>query len=141
MTITRKPASPIKATRAKKATPETFIEEGAAHPAAPKGRKTAKTATKPPVEATQAAAVPAIETADAAAPVKKAKDKEKIKDKAKDRAKDKGKEKKHKKDKEAVLIRFDDDQLVLMDERAATLGLSRAAWLRMVVAKALMAKK
>lgn len=50
--------------------------------------------------------------------------------------KKKGK-KKHKKSKEAVIIRFDDTQLPQIDARAEALGLSRAAWVRMVVAKAL----
>jgi hypothetical protein len=47
------------------------------------------------------------------------------------------KEKKEKKNKEAVLIRFDDDQLPQIDARAEAIGLSRAAWVRMVVAQAL----
>lgn len=60
--------------------------------------------------------------------------------KKKDRKKDKKKDKKAKKaKKEAVLIRFDDSQLAAVDVQAETLGLSRAAWVRMVVAKALAA--
>lgn len=51
--------------------------------------------------------------------------------------KDKKKEKKVK--KEAVLIRFEDSQLAAIDIQAEALGLSRAAWVRMVVAKALAA--
>lgn len=62
---------------------------------------------------------------------KKEKEKEKEKEKKKDR-----KEKKKKK-KEAVIIRFDDQQLPQVDAQAEALGLSRAAWVRMVVAKAL----
>lgn len=48
--------------------------------------------------------------------------------------------KKPKKNKEAVTIRFDDEQLPQIDSRAAVIGLSRAAWVRMVVAQALAAK-
>lgn len=62
-------------------------------------------------------------------------------DKPKGKKKDKEKDKKHKKakkaKKEAVIIRFDDEQLPLIDARADALGLSRAAWVRMVVARAL----
>jgi hypothetical protein len=57
--------------------------------------------------------------------------------KLKIKKKDKDKKKKDKKKKEAVLIRFDDTQLPLIDVRADTLGLSRAAWVRMVVSQAL----
>lgn len=57
--------------------------------------------------------------------------------KKKDKKKDKKKEKKVK--KEAVLIRFEDSQLAAIDIQAEALGLSRAAWVRMVVAKALAA--
>ncbi len=52
----------------------------------------------------------------------------------KDRKKAKKKEKKN---KEAVIIRFDDEQIPQVDARAEALGLSRAAWVRMVVAQAL----
>ena len=45
--------------------------------------------------------------------------------------------KKDKKNKEAVIIRFDDAQLPLIDARAEAVGLSRGAWVRMVVAQAL----
>ena len=59
----------------------------------------------------------------------------------KPKGKKKDKDKKHKKakkaKKEAVIIRFDDEQLPLIDARADALGLSRAAWVRMVVARAL----
>jgi predicted DNA binding CopG/RHH family protein len=66
--------------------------------------------------------------------IEKIKDKDKKKDKVKVKSKDKGK----KKDKEAVLIRFEDQQLTQVDAHADALGLSRAAWVRMVVAKALL---
>lgn len=39
--------------------------------------------------------------------------------------------------KEAVIMRFDPNQLAVIDQKAAALGLSRAAWVRMVVAQAL----
>lgn len=61
---------------------------------------------------------------DAAPPKKDKKDKKKAK-------------KKDKKNKEAVIIRFDDAQLPQIDASAEALGLSRAAWVRMVVAQAL----
>ena len=127
MTITRRPPRPTatpapapapKTVRRKK-TAEAFIDD-AHHPA-------------PAPEAAPAALPePAVEEVKPAKKGKKAKDKEKSK----------GKEKhKKRKDKEAVLIRFEDEQLTLMDERAAALGLSRAAWLRMLVSKALRGKK
>lgn len=48
------------------------------------------------------------------------------------------KAKKHgKRKKEPVLLRFEDEQLGQIDDRASALGLSRAAWVRMVVAQAL----
>ena len=50
---------------------------------------------------------------------------------------DKDKKKKKDKNKEAVIIRFEDQQLTAIDSSAEALGLSRAAWVRMVVAKAL----
>jgi len=55
----------------------------------------------------------------------------------KDRKDKKKAKKKDKKNKEAVIIRFDDDQIPQVDARAEALGLSRAAWVRMVVAQAL----
>jgi hypothetical protein len=124
MTITRRPPRPAAAKPAKpaavkktaaapKKTAEKFIESAEA---------TAPEAAPPPAEIVEKKG-------------KKHKDKDKGKDKGK------GKEHKKRKDKEAVLIRFEDDQLSMMDARAAALGLSRAAWLRMVVAKALMGKK
>lgn len=39
--------------------------------------------------------------------------------------------------KEPVIIRFDDTTLARLDAEAARLGLSRAAWVRMVVAERL----
>lgn len=54
--------------------------------------------------------------------------------------KEKGKKKEKKKDKkkkEAVLIRFEKDQLRQIDSRADSLGLTRAAWVRMTVAREL----
>lgn len=54
----------------------------------------------------------------------------------KEKKKDK-KGKKKKKNKEAVLLRFEGDQLALIDQHAEALGLSRAAWVRMIVAQAL----
>ncbi len=137
MTITRRPPRPATApkpaaanpARRRSKTPEAFIED-AHHPAIPAA---ATVATPEPAPAAEA-------------PAEEAKHGKKAKEKSKGKEKDKSK--KHKaeksekrKDKEAVLIRFEDEQLTLMDERAADLGLSRAAWLRMVVSKALRGKK
>jgi hypothetical protein len=66
----------------------------------------------------------------------KGKKKDKGADKDKGAVKEKRKDRKSKK-KEAVIIRFDDQQLPLIDARADALGLSRAAWVRMVVSQAL----
>ena len=56
----------------------------------------------------------------------------------KNKKKNKGKDKKKdKKNKEAVIIRFEMTQLKEIDQQAEGLGLSRAAWVRMVVARAL----
>lgn len=123
MTITRRPprpAVPAATPVRRKKTAETFIE-GAHH------------------------AVPALAEEPAATEI--AETESKTGKKTKGKHKDKGKhkadkpEKAKRKDKEAVLIRFEDDQLAEMDQRAAALGLSRAAWLRMVVSKALRGKK
>ena len=55
----------------------------------------------------------------------------------KDKKDKKKAKKKEKRKKEAVIIRFEDAQLPQIDAKAETLGLSRAAWVRMVVAQAL----
>lgn len=135
MTITRRPPRPTAPTAAplaparRKKTPESFIED-AHHPA-------------PVVETPAPAALPEPAVDEEAKSTKKIKAKGKSKDKEKSKGKHKAEktEKAKRKDKEAVLIRFEDDQLAEMDQRAAALGLSRAAWLRMVVSKALRGKK
>lgn len=136
MTITRRPPRPTTAqatvptaaaTRRRK-TAETFIED-AHHPAAPPDK---------PDEAPAATPAPIAEEEKSG---KKSKLKGKAKEKLKGKHKPEKAEKAKRKDKEAVLIRFEDDQLAEMDKRAAALGLSRAAWLRMVVSKALRGKK
>jgi len=134
MTITRRPPRPTASTAAplaparRKKTPESFIED--AHHRVP--------AAEPPTPA--ALPEPAVDEEKSA---KKTKVKGKSKDKEKSKSKHKAEkiEKAKRKDKEAVLIRFEDEQLAEMDQRAAALGLSRAAWLRMVVSKALRGKK
>ncbi|CAA7617112.1 Histone H1 [Candidatus Terasakiella magnetica] len=78
------------------------------------------------------AGTPAGAEAEKPAKVKEKKEKEKEKEKERKKAK-----KKAKKSKEAVIIRFDDEQLPQIDARAEAIGLSRAAWVRMVVAQAL----
>lgn len=111
MTITRKP-------RGKAAAADTaqsaagFIEAAPLAPSAP---------VPPPAEA---------ETETPMA------DREPVSKPSKKDKKRKDKKKKNKK-KEAVLIRFEDGQLERIDAAAETLGLSRAAWVRMVVSKAL----
>ena len=42
-----------------------------------------------------------------------------------------------KQNKEPVLVRFDPEQLAEIDRRAAGLGLSRSAWVRMMVTQVL----
>lgn len=127
----------------KKATPphsEATAEPAAAAPK-PARRRAAAPKRAAEGDAVQHAEVP-VEQAPVeigvAAPVIEDKPEKDRKGKNKDKPKDKDKKKKrHKKSKEAVLIRFEDDQLTAIDESAAALGLSRAAWVRMVVAKAL----
>lgn len=130
MTITRKPQRSTKAKPGQElgATAETFIkaaQHGAEEPVAPEAA--------PVLSASSGvAAAPAEpEAAQAAHPLPPSEKKGGRKDK-------KGKDKKKKgKKKEAVLIRFDDGQLTRIDGVALALGLSRAAWVRMVVARAL----
>ena len=134
MTITRRPprpAAPATPPVRRRKTAETFIED--AHHAVP-----------PPAAEPEPVAAPAEPTEpaeDKSGKKAKTKSKHKEKDKAKGKHKAEKPEKAKRKDKEAVLIRFEDDQLAEMDQRAAALGLSRAAWLRMVVSKALRGKK
>jgi predicted DNA binding CopG/RHH family protein len=129
MTITKKPARP--AHHSKKAVEaETFIQ--AAEHAEPVEAGTVDVAVEEPIEIEVTIEAEAVELA----PKAKKKAKEKEKDKEKDKDKDKRK-KKDKKNKEAVIIRFEDGQLTQIDARAETLGLARAAWVRMVVAQAL----
>lgn len=128
----------------------TTVPTKSARRAAPKHAKPAK-AVAPAAETAAAAPVPAVESAPApqlppespvpeisvaAIPVTEPVEAEKGGHKKK-----KKKEKKEKKaKKEAVLIRFEDAQLAKIDAQAESLGLSRAAWVRMVVAKALGAE-
>jgi len=139
MTITRRPPRPAAATTPpvrRRKTAETFIE-GAHHALVP------AVAGDPIPEPAPVATPPApVEEETKADKKTKAKGKSKEKTKGKHKAEKADKpEKAARKDKEAVLIRFEDDQLTEMDKRAAALGLSRAAWLRMVVSKALRGKK
>lgn len=98
-----------------------------------KAVSTEKPAASPKPEKT---AAPLAEAAPAQ-PVPEPKPAEAEKPKQKDKKEKKKAKKKDKKKKEAVIIRFDDAQLPLIDARAEALGLSRAAWVRMVVATAL----
>ncbi|HLN22466.1 MAG TPA: hypothetical protein VK558_00630 [Patescibacteria group bacterium] len=130
MTITKKPARPGAAHGKKAVEAETFIQAAEhAEPVAPVEANPVETAVEEPAPAE---VTPEAETAAEPAP----KAKKKAKDKEKDKDKDKRK-KKDKKNKEAVIIRFEDGQLTQIDARAETLGLARAAWVRMVVAQAL----
>jgi hypothetical protein len=79
------------------------------------------------VVADEAPLVPPV-VAEPPSPQSKKKDKKDKKDK---------KAKKKKKNKEAVVLRFEGDQLAVIDRRAEALGLSRAALVRMIVAQAL----
>ncbi len=115
------PLSSEKPNRKRKASPESVpqvVVEVAAVPAeAIAEKKTAK--PKPKKVAAKPKAVA---------------DEKKSKDKKKDKKKDKEKKKKK---KEAVVIRFERDQLARIDERAEALGLTRGAWVRMTVAQRL----
>ncbi len=103
------------------------IEQEAAKPAPAKAVKVKKEPAAAKTAPVEAAAVPEL-----------ASEQDSAKKVAKKDRKDKKKgKKKAKKNKEAVIIRFDDAQLPLIDSEAEALGLSRAAWVRMVVAKAL----
>lgn len=111
-------------------TKKNTVRPAAAEPAAEAANSTA---TVPqPAAVTVEDAVPAEADAAITGPAKP----EKIKGQ---KAKDKSKKKKDKKkkNKEAVMIRFEREQLGLIDARADALGLSRAAWVRMIVAQAL----
>lgn len=107
-------------------------EAAIATPAAP-AAKARKPAAPNPLTNAEPPSVP--EPASPVAGEAEAKPEKKAK---KEKGKDKDKKKKKKK-KEAVLMRFEDHHLNLIDARAESLGLSRAAWVRMVVAQALSA--
>jgi predicted DNA binding CopG/RHH family protein len=150
MTITKKPTRPTKPEEQRDAIAAAFIQaadhraklqggtppkaaaakakKAAASTKAEKSAKSKKPADKKTVaETVTSATIPQL---------KEKKKKDKAKSKEKEKEKDKGKKKKDKK-KEAVLIRFEDAQLTEIDANADALGLSRAAWVRMVVARAL----
>ena len=140
MTITRKPASPSKPASLA-AAPAPTTKPRAKPKAAKKVEKAADAFIQaadhaPPVTKPRRVKPPAEKVA-AALPAEEAVSKGKPK--AKDKAKAKGKDKKKKKNKnkEAVIIRFENDQLKQIDSASEALGLSRAAWVRMIVAKAL----
>jgi hypothetical protein len=136
MTITRRPRKPAaaKATADAPAAPAKRRAKPAAKQAAAPEPATDATAHTIIEGAGQVKAAAVIEPVPTATLQEKAKKKNKGKDKTKDKDKHK---KKAKKNKEAVLIRFENDQLSQIDGRADSLGLSRAAWVRMVVAQAL----
>ncbi len=152
MTITKKPVRPAAAAPRRKPAPkasaaEDFIE-AATHAAPASSAADSLTKTAPALEvpaqeapALEAPVVAAPEPAPIQPPAPEAEEEHaKAKGKKKDKGKDKDKRKKKgKKNKEAAIIRFEDEQLAQIDERAAALGLSRAAWVRMVVAQALKA--
>lgn len=112
--------------------------------AAAKRTKTTKVANTPAPEAApvepEVVAAPAAEVVAAPAATVEAPAVEpdlKSEKSGKKKKKDKKEKKAKKAKKEAVLIRFEDAQLAAIDSQAEALGLSRAAWVRMVVAKAL----
>lgn len=147
MTITKKPVRPAAAAPRRKPAPkasaaEDFIEAAThAAPASSAADSPAKAAPAPEAPALEAPVVAAPEPAPIQPPAPETEEEHaKAKGKKKDKGKDKDKRKKKgKKNKEAAIIRFEDEQLAQIDERAAALGLSRAAWVRMVVAQALKA--
>lgn len=104
-------------------TAEVAPDHSAPPPAGPTAVPVVTTAASP----APAEAAPEAPTAEPDKPAKAAKVK----------SKEKKKKDKKKKNKEAVMIRFEKDQLGLIDTKADALGLSRAAWVRMVVAQAL----
>ena len=128
MTITRKPPRlrRMVAKAAANPTPEGFIH-GADHPPEAHAPPAAETKPSPPRPSAAASPIAAKDESRT----------KKLREKDKEKAKTKSKKKKDKKKKEAVLIRFEDAQLAQIDSSAESLGLSRAAWVRMVVSKAL----
>ena len=134
MTITKKPARSTVPHTKKAVEAETFIQ--AAEHAEPVATEAVvveeQAAVEEPTILEAMIDITNEAEAEIAEPAHKAKKKEKAKEKDKDKRK-----KKDKKNKEAVIIRFEDGQLTLIDARAETLGLARAAWVRMVVAQAL----
>jgi predicted DNA binding CopG/RHH family protein len=146
MTITKKPSRTKTDKLPRDAIAEAFIQandlrattETSVPPAKPtKAKKASAKAAKPAAAETEAP-VPVAETVVPAEDTSR-KMKTKTKEKEKDKEKDKAKKKKGKK-KEAVIIRFEDSQLSQIDSNAEALGLSRAAWVRMVVSQALAQK-
>ena len=115
-----------------------MTDENRPNPAKPARIKTAKKIAAP-VDAVVTPPAPESDAPATEAPTVDFTPTEKVKnkDKAKDKAEGKDKKKHKKKKKEAVIIRFDDEKLPLIDQRAEALGLSRAAWVRMVVSQAL----
>jgi len=120
----RTPAASRSAARRSKAAPAPAPEAASVSPPLP------EPAPEPAIETEVVVETPVAEIEADSAPLPEIK-----LGKKKDKKKDKKKEKKVK--KEAVLIRFEDSQLAAIDIQAEALGLSRAAWVRMVVAKAL----
>jgi len=138
MTITKKPARGKKTEEKRDAIATAFIQAAelraqteTAVPPKPEKSKTEKAEAPAKAEKTTKVKKPAPKKIadEAATPVEETDTKEK-------KSKDKGKKKKNKK-KEAVIIRFEDAQLAEIDSNADALGLSRAAWVRMVVSQAL----
>jgi outer membrane biosynthesis protein TonB len=157
MTITRKPKKQAEPPAKRDAIAEAFIlaadkraktettpPSGEAGPTKAKAKTKEKQTVAKPAAATvktpakaakakkEAAPTPASAPAAGAEPTLLEKEKKK-----KSKEKNKDKKRKDKKKKEAVLIRFEDDQLGKIDSQAGALGLSRAAWVRMVVSQAL----
>jgi predicted DNA binding CopG/RHH family protein len=140
MTITKKPSRPSTDKLPRDAIAEAFIqandhraktETDAPQAKAAKTKKTQGKAPKPSAAETDVAAL----ATPAEQPVEDTGRKAKVKTKEKEKAK-----KKKGKKKEAVIIRFEDSQLSQIDSNAEALGLSRAAWVRMVVSQALAQK-
>jgi len=131
-----KPKSPASKPAAIEAEPQVTEAPKAEAPKAekPKAAPKPKAAKAAKIAKPVKPAAPAVAAAEPEAPKGDKKDARPKKEK-KEKKKAKKKEKRK---KEAVIIRFEDAQLPQIDARAEALGLSRAAWVRMVVAQALV---
>jgi hypothetical protein len=133
MTIAKNPSPTPPAEKAKDAIAEAFIKASDRRAAAaPPPAGATATARGKPAAKTKKSPESVVQP-----PMKEKKGKDKTKDKDKEKGKGKEKKKAKKNKKEAVIIRFENAQLDGIDAAAEALGLSRAAWVRMIVSRAL----